>query len=101
MKSLSSVLRDFEDILSQRDVTPGPRSALKEHILECGHVLTDVTDVLDKYQCVDEDCPPSLHKRSRKFWTRLSWEPDEIRELRSRLVSIVGILNTSINSLQM
>jgi hypothetical protein len=47
---------------------------------------------LDKY---DELKPGhgSVGKRVKRVWKRLKWEPEDIKELRSRIIANVTLLN--------
>ncbi|EAW23743.1 ankyrin repeat domain-containing protein [Aspergillus fischeri NRRL 181] len=40
---------------------------------------------------VDDEAGPFTH--FRRVWKRLKWEPDDVRDLRSRLCSNIGLLN--------
>jgi hypothetical protein len=47
---------------------------------------------LEKYQELDSD-PNTFGRTSRRVWKRLKWEPEDIRELRSRITSNISWLN--------
>jgi Cdc6-like AAA superfamily ATPase len=55
-------------------------------------VLTALEKVLDKYRELDTS-PKRIRDKSRRVWKRLKWEPDDIRDLRLRIVSSIGLLN--------
>lgn len=40
---------------------------------------------------------PGVRGKVKRVWKRLKWEPDDIRELRDRLTSSVGILNSYVS----
>lgn len=55
-------------------------------------MLTALEKVLEKYRDLDTN-PKSIRDKSRRVWKRLKWEPDDIRDLRLRIVSSIGLLN--------
>jgi hypothetical protein len=48
---------------------------------------------MDKYGEL-ETCGGSIRKKVKRVWKSLKWEPEDIQELRSRLVSNITLLNT-------
>ena len=91
MKSLSNTLRDIEDLLQERDLTDRQNSDLKDIAEGCRDVLTDLEKALGKYHNLDVD-PKSFRDKSRRVWARLTWEPDDIRDLRFRITSNIVLL---------
>jgi hypothetical protein len=55
-------------------------------------VLTALDRVLDEYYGLDTK-PKSFGDKSRRGWKRLKFEPDDIRDLRSRISSNIELLN--------
>ena len=98
MKSLSNVLRDIEDILSEQELIDRQDKDLRGILEECHNVLNDVGRALSKYYDLDTS-PKKFSDKSRRAWKRLKWEPDDIRDLRSRVTSNVVLLNTFNGSL--
>lgn len=98
MKSLSNVLRDIEDILSEQELIDQQDKDLRGILEECHNVLNDVGRALSKYYDLDIS-PKKFSDKSRRTWKRLKWEPDDIRDLRSRVTSDVVLLNTFNGSL--
>ena len=102
VKSLSNVLRDLEDIFPERSLNERQQADLKDYIKGCDHVLKDLDRILDRYHDLDSATRPSkLGKKPRRLWKRLKWEPDDVKELRSRLTSNVGLLNAFTTTLSM
>ncbi|KAF9772566.1 hypothetical protein IL306_009722 [Fusarium sp. DS 682] len=65
---------------------------LKEIANGCLEVLQTLEKTLNKYielQPGGDD----VRKKVRKMWKRLTWEPDDIRDLRSRITEHVALLN--------
>lgn len=98
MKSLSNVLRDIEDILSEQELTDRQGKDLRGILQECHNVPNDVGRVLSKYYDLDSS-PKKLSDKSRRVWKRLEWEPNDIQDLRSRVTSNIALLNTFNGSL--
>jgi hypothetical protein len=91
VKSLSNTLRDIEDLLQERDLTDQQNSDLKDIAEGCCNVLTDLEKALGKYHNLDAR-PKNLRDKSRRVWARLTWEPDDIRDLRFRITSNIVFL---------
>ncbi|KAL8686003.1 MAG: hypothetical protein Q9218_007413 [Villophora microphyllina] len=95
VKGLSSVLRDLEDVLPERSLTDKQTASLGDILEACKRILTDLNKCLDRYQELgdqDKNGHTGFGTKSRRFWKRLRFEPDDIRDLRSRLQSHIGIL---------
>jgi hypothetical protein len=58
----------------------------------CFNVLTKLKETLEKYQELGFD-QKTFGKTSRRVWKRLKWEPEDIRELRSRITSNISLLS--------
>ena len=72
---------------------------LRSHAKACKSVLNDLNQVLDKYHDVDSTGPTTFTKKFRRTWKRLKWEPDDVKELRGRLTSCIGLLNNFMGTL--
>ena len=66
---------------------------LKQVTSSCHLVLLDLEKLMDKYGEL-ETCGGSIRKKVKRVWKSLKWEPEDIQELRSRLVSNITLLNT-------
>ena len=94
MRSLSIVLQDIEVVLSETDLSTQQKTELREIVDSCFKVLLKLEQTLDKYGKLKLD-PMRIESRVKRVWRRLNWEPEDINELRSRIVSNVLLLNTS------
>ena len=97
VRSLSNVVRDLEDREDEcpdRDLTNDQNADLEDFKLGCHNVLRELDKLLDKY-CIL--CTKSSGHKTQKIWKKLKWEPDDIRELRSRLTSNIALL-TAFNA---
>ena len=92
VRSLSIVLQDLE-VLSERELNNEQAKELQEIANGCRNVLEKLELTLHKY---GELQPRSkgVGRRIKRVWKRLQWEPDDIRDLRSRIVVNVTLLNT-------
>jgi hypothetical protein len=71
VKSLSNVLRDVDDVQSQRDFTGQQKQSLDEIAQGCHNVLEQLNKTLDKYQELDSSAK-GISGKLRKVWKRLS-----------------------------
>lgn len=93
MRSLSIVLQDVEVVLSEPDLNKEQKTELREIADGCLNVLRKLEQTLDKY-CELKSGSESARSRVKRVWKRLKWEPEDIKELRSRIVSNVALLDT-------
>ena len=78
------MLRDVDDILSQRDLTDQQKQSLEEIAQGCCNVLEQLNKTLDKYQ--ELDCSAKgISGKSRKVWKRLQWDQKDIDQFRSQI----------------
>ena len=94
VKSLSNIVRDLEDREDEcpdQGLTDSQMTDLEDFKLGCHNVLSELDKLLDKYCDLKTTSPD---RRAQKVWKRLKWEPDDVRELRSRLTPNIALLNT-------
>jgi hypothetical protein len=99
MTGLSSVLRDIEHVLSQRVLTDWQTKALASILEECHNVLTMLGKVVNENSSLDPSNVHGFRDKPRRVWGRLTWEPNNIQELRSRISLNIGLLNAFNGSL--
>ncbi|TGO85151.1 hypothetical protein BPOR_0426g00080 [Botrytis porri] len=92
VRSLSIVLQDIEDELSLPDLNAKQKSELEEIIVGCRDVLGKLQRALSTYGEFKCDSRGVGYK-ANFFWKRFQWEPDDIKELRSRVTTNVTFLN--------
>lgn len=92
MKVLSSVLRDVDDILPQRDSTLEQKKELGEIAQGCYDVLKKLEGTLDEYQELDSGAK-GISEKSRKVWKRLQWDQKVINDFRSRITFNINLFN--------
>ena len=60
----------------------------------CRNVLEGLKDTLGKYQELDSNSNDrTFARKARRVWKRVKWEPDDIREFRSRITTNITLLN--------
>ena len=84
VKVLSNVLRDVDDVLSERDVSSEQKKDLDEIARGCHDVLNQLKEKLDKSQELDSKAK-GLSGKSRRIWKRFQWDQAEIDQFRSRV----------------
>jgi hypothetical protein len=93
VRNLTIVLDDVDVSLTEHDVTKAQESRLGDIRKSCRFVLEDTQKELSKYSSL-ESRNGSLGQQAKRVWKRLRWEPDEIRDLRIRMVSNITALNS-------
>jgi len=96
---LSNVLRDIEHMLSQQVLTNWQKKALAPLLEECHNVLLALGKVVYENYYLDPSNVHGFRDKSRRVWTRLTLEPGDIQELRSRVALNVALLNAFNGSL--
>jgi hypothetical protein len=96
---LSSLLRDIERVLSEQVLTDWQTKALAYHLEECHNVLITLGEVVDKNYLMNPSNSHGFRDKSRRAWKRLTWVPDDIQELRSRVTLNIVLLNAFNGSL--
>lgn len=98
VKSLSNILRDVEDIFPERSLTDEQKDSLQKILEGSNGVLLELNRILDNYSELGNKSPKNLGTKSRRFWKKLTFEPNDVRDLRSRLESNIGFLNAFMSS---
>jgi hypothetical protein len=97
VRSLSIIVEDVKVVLPQRNLTSEQRKELVGIFVGCYNVLNTLKETLDKYQELDSDLtcsdPKSFGFKLRRGWKRLRFEPEDVKELRSRITSNISLLN--------
>jgi len=92
VKSLSKFLRDIDDLLPERELTSQQQTELDDIAKGCRSVLKNLNETLEKYHELDSN-PKPLGRKARRVWKKLKWEPEDIKELRSRIIANITLLN--------
>ena len=84
VKVLSNVLRDVDDILSQRGLSSQQLRELDEISRGCHIVLNQLKEKLDKNQELDSGVK-GISGKSRRMWKRFQWDQAEIDQFQNRI----------------
>ncbi|KAI1135672.1 hypothetical protein F5Y05DRAFT_167876 [Hypoxylon sp. FL0543] len=95
VRSLSIVLQDVDVALSENDLSSSQRENLENIASGCKSVLDDLQTALYKY-CELGTKTKDLSKTAKRTWKRLTWEPNDIRDLRYRITSNTALLSSFI-----
>jgi peptidoglycan hydrolase CwlO-like protein len=98
VKSLSNVLRDVDDVQSQRDLTSQQKQTLNETAQGCRNILEQLNKTLDKYQELDSSAK-GISGKSRKVWKRLQWDQKDIDQFRSRITLNISAFGTFLGQI--
>jgi hypothetical protein len=80
-------VNDVQIDLSDNSLSNEQGKELQEIAASCRNVLTEIEGTIERYSAIN--APHSF----KRVWKRLKWEPDDIRDLRNRLCSNIGLLN--------
>lgn len=86
------MLLDIDSNLSNDDVSDSHKEKLGTILESCERLLKDAQNTLHKYRELEKESK-GIGKAAKRAWKRLTFEPDDIRELRSRIVSNITALN--------
>ncbi|KAJ9419395.1 hypothetical protein FOXG_06622 [Fusarium oxysporum f. sp. lycopersici 4287] len=80
------------DTIPDWELSSKEADELKEIKKGCWEVLRSLEKTLNKYTELHSG-NQDVRKKVKKIWKRLMWEPDDIRDLRSRMTENVALLN--------
>jgi DNA-binding ferritin-like protein (Dps family) len=86
---LHVVLKESEETVFARPLSPIQQERLKAIGDGCHHVLEDLEKLVKKYE--------SLGTQSQRTWDRLRWSAKDVAELRARLTSHITLLTAYIS----
>ncbi|KAJ6183623.1 hypothetical protein N7519_004924 [Penicillium mononematosum] len=98
VRGLAIILQDLDIQLLGYDINDKQQKQLAEISHSCGILLNELQDAMEKYKVVDYS-GTSIHKKARSIWKRISWEPEDISELRGRLMSNVMLLQSFMSAI--
>ncbi|KAF8533166.1 hypothetical protein BDD12DRAFT_810401 [Trichophaea hybrida] len=93
VSNLHTVLTETKVLVEEEALTPERTKKLEEIIVGCNSVLTDLQELLGKFDC--------LGSKSRRNFDRLRWSKDEASALRDRIVSNTSLLTAFNSSVQL
>ncbi|ETS78724.1 hypothetical protein PFICI_08577 [Pestalotiopsis fici W106-1] len=93
VRNLTTVLNDVLVLLDEHDLSEKQTISLREIKDSCQHVLDDIKRVAEKYSTlVPQDT--TVKRRAKRVWKRFKWDPNEARDLRSRITSNITVLQS-------
>lgn len=98
VKSLSTLLRDVDDVLPRRSLTCQQHVKLDSMVVRCRSVLDELNKMLVTYRELDPDAKPS-GRRLQKTWKRFIWDQSYIDNFRSRITTNVLLFNTFLEQI--
>ncbi|KAM0812495.1 hypothetical protein AB5N19_12486 [Seiridium cardinale] len=97
IRNLAIILQDVDIFFIKHEITKAEKDSLRDIRESCRRVLEDTQMELNKYSSLTAKYE-SRHERAKRVWERLQWEPNEVRDLRSRITSHIMVLNSHIMS---
>ncbi|WYZ35708.1 hypothetical protein EsH8_X_000355 [Colletotrichum jinshuiense] len=96
VRNLSIILQDSECTFEANEShhTIHDNEQLKEITFNCQSVLDELTKTLEKYRDLkDGGAQRGAKEKVKRAWKRLTFEPEDIRDLRSRICSNIAALD--------
>ncbi|KAI0157927.1 ankyrin repeat-containing domain protein [Hypoxylon sp. FL1284] len=98
VRSLAIVLQDVDVYAGERDLSNQQLASLNEVLSSCNNVLEKVQRTLDEYVELEPDSR-TRNKQLVRTWKRLTWDPKEVDELRSRITANITLLGTFLGGI--
>ncbi|KAI1835446.1 hypothetical protein DTO027I6_2827 [Penicillium roqueforti] len=98
VRGLAIILQDVDVQLLGHDTNDQQQNQLGQISHSCVILLNELQNALEKYKLV-EYSGTSIHKKARGIWKRIVWEPEDISELRGRLMSNVILLQSFLSAI--
>jgi hypothetical protein len=92
LRSLHIVLADIEVVLPGQELSDHQKVELQQIADNCRTVLEELEKTLAKYEEVGA-ASRSISKKAKRVWKRLKWEPEDIKEFRSRIITNIALLS--------
>ena len=92
LRYLSIILLDLDVQLSGQQLNPAQKTRLAEVATNYNGVLHDLRKKIEKYHSL-EYSGRDIDKQAKKVWRRFRWDPDDVKELRERIISNITMLN--------
>lgn len=100
-KDISDEVRNLSIVLQDAEIQSNHLSQTKtdqaiEIVKGCKRLLNELDESLDKYselgQKPGKGPGSAISAKARRIWKRMKWEPDDVRDIRSRIVSYIATL---------
>jgi hypothetical protein len=94
VRSLCIVLGDVDCALAEQHLSDQQKQDLKEINESCEDTLQDLEKTLQNYYALAPNAnAKGLQTKLARTWKKLQWEPEDIKELRSRSIANVSLLD--------
>lgn len=87
------MLDRMKDVLPKRHLTSNEKEELITVSSGCYKVLEELQEMLQKYEVLASQSKQSGFQ-IRRQWKKLEWEPENMKELQSRVILNTGLLDT-------
>ncbi|KUL92164.1 hypothetical protein ZTR_02447 [Talaromyces verruculosus] len=95
IKKLGVVLQDIDDFESEEGLNPQQKASIGQISQACHSVLTDLEQMLNKYQELDHEMD-TLGNKTRRVWKGLQWDQSKISDYRERIDSYMILFSNVI-----
>lgn len=92
IRSLLIVLQDADVAYPNQELSADQKRDLENIDKGCQNVLNELQRIVDKNSELSSKCG-SVGKRIKRVWKGLTWKPEAINELQSRISTNIGFLN--------
>ncbi|KAH6970681.1 ankyrin repeat-containing domain protein [Ilyonectria sp. MPI-CAGE-AT-0026] len=92
MRSLSIVLGDVDICVSTGHISDKDANDLLETACQCRNILDELAEIANANRVLGKS-NVNASDNAKRVWKRLKWDPDDIRDIRGRISSNVGLLN--------
>ncbi|KAI1391548.1 uncharacterized protein F4822DRAFT_189027 [Hypoxylon trugodes] len=92
VRNLSIILQDVDITLSEQEFDDKRNNSLLDIAKSCRSVLEDLENALSRYSELSFK-QTTINQRAKRVWKRLTWEPNGICDIRSRVTSNIVSLN--------
>lgn len=95
-QNLSTVLLEADVLLSSPDVPADARKLADDVVKNCRGVLQELEKFIQKHSALQSNSKEDIKVRHRvnRLWQKGKWNPEDVRDFRSRLTSNISTLNT-------
>ncbi|KAJ5892886.1 hypothetical protein N7504_009577 [Penicillium tannophilum] len=97
IKSLWAVLHDLNDI-PKEGLSVHQKSEIESIVQKGREVLLEIEDKLSKYNVLAFKTP-NWKSNALRAWSRIKWDPAEVSNLRSRIMSCISLFNLVIGNI--
>ncbi|KAJ6779447.1 hypothetical protein PWT90_05426 [Aphanocladium album] len=98
LRGLSFILQDVEIDFSEGETDEQQKAHLQEIVGGCRNALLDLEKDVGNYSEL-ESVGHDIKGKVKRVWTRAKWDPNDIRDVRDRLISNTTLLSAYLNGI--